>query len=179
MKSIDVGFVKIGNKEFLFVNSVGVGFDAEVAKESLKIHWLAGISKYLLSVVKTLSKYKSSLMRIELDNRVIEQKTFLVAIGNGISSGGGFLLTPHALLDDGALDVRIASDLSIPKVLQILPKAINGTHEKYSEVLMTKSRNINIQSESPVLIHRDGEVSVSRITEIAVRTMARCLKVTA
>jgi diacylglycerol kinase (ATP) len=178
VRPIDVGSIQVDNKEILFVNSVGIGFDAEVAKESMKIHRLKGISKYLLSVVKTLSKYESSMMRIDLDDRVIEQRTFLIAIGNGISSGGGFVLTPHALLDDGTLDVCLASDLSILKVLKILPRAINGTHEKYPEVVMTKSKNIKIQSETPVLIHRDGEVSNSRVSEIAISVRPGGLKVT-
>ncbi len=179
VRSIDVGSIQVNNGEILFVNSVGVGFDAEVARESRKIHRLKGISKYLLSVIRTLSMYKSSMMRIELDDRVVEQNTFLVAIGNGVSSGGGFLLTPHALLDDGTFDVCTASALSIPKVFQILPRAINGTHEKHREVLMTKSKHIKIQSEDPVLIHRDGEVSDSRVNEIVVHVLPGLLKVTA
>lgn len=179
VKSIDVGSIRIDGNELIFVNGVGVGFDAEVARESKKIRRLKGLSKYLLSVARTLSKYKSGLMRIELDDRTIEQRTFLVAIGNGVSSGGGFLLTPHALLDDGILDVCIVSDVSIPKVLQVLPRVLNGTHEKHPEVFMTKTKHIKIQSEIPVSIHRDGEVPNSRVSEIAVHLMQGRLKVTA
>ena len=87
-----------------------------------------------------------------------EQKTFLVAIGNGVSAGGGFLLTPHALLNDGILDVCVVSNVSIPKVMQLLPRVLNGTHEKHPEVSMTKTKQIKIQCEAPVSIHRDGEV---------------------
>jgi YegS/Rv2252/BmrU family lipid kinase len=177
VRAIDVGTIQIDNKKLFFVNGVGVGFDAEVAKESLNIYRLKGLSKYLLSVIRTLSKYKSSLMKIELDDCVIEQKTFLIAIGNGVSSGGGFLLTPHALLDDGILDACIVSDVSIPKVLQVLPRVLNGTHEKHPEVTMTKTRHIKIWSESPVLIHRDGEVSSSRVNDIEVQVVPGSLKV--
>jgi len=179
VRSIDVGSIQIDKRELFFVNGVGVGFDAEVAKEGSNIHHLKGLSKYLLAVVKTLSKYKSSLMKIELDNRTIEQKTFLIAIGNGVSSGGGFLLTPHALLDDGIFDACIACDISIPKVLQILPRALNGSLEKRREVFMTKSKHIKIQSETPVLIHRDGEVSPSKVNDIAIKIIPGSLKIMA
>ncbi|HUI30821.1 MAG TPA: diacylglycerol kinase family protein [Candidatus Acidoferrales bacterium] len=179
IKSIDIGSVQMDGREALFVNGVGVGFDAEVAKESLSIHGLKGISKYLLAVAKTLRNYKSSFMKIELDDRLIEQRTFLVAIGNGISAGGGFLLTPHALLDDGILDVCMACELSIPKVMRILPRAINGTLEKRREVLMTRTTHIRIQSETPVSIHRDGEVSNLKVGEIAVQIIPGSLKVIA
>jgi len=179
VKPIDVGSVQIDHKNLFFVNGVGVGFDAEVAFESLNVHRLKGLSKYLLSVMRTLSKYKSSLMRIELDDFMIEQKTFLIAVGNGVSSGGGFLLTPHALLDDGVLDACIVSDVSIPKVLQVLPRVLNGTHEKHPEVTMTKTKHIKIWSESPVLIHRDGEVSDTKVNDIEVRVVPGSLNVIA
>ncbi len=179
IRRIDVGSIQIDAAEYLFVNGVGIGFDAEVAKESFTIHHLKGISKYLLAVAKTLSKYKSSLMKIELDDRTIEQETFLVAIGNGVSSGGGFLLTPHAILDDGIFDACIVSDVSIAKALRILPRVLNGTHEKHHEVFLTKTKHITIHSESPVSIHRDGEVSLSKANDIEVQIVPNSLRVTA
>jgi YegS/Rv2252/BmrU family lipid kinase len=178
VRSIDVGSVQMDNKEFLFVNGVGVGFDAEVARATQSIHRFQGISKYLLAVVKTLSKYKSSFMEIELDDRAIEQKTFLVAIGNGISSGGGFLLTPDAVLDDGFLDACIVSDVSVPTVLQVLPRVLNGSHVKHPKVLMARAKRIVIRSDTPVAIHRDGEVRLANVDGLSVRIMPDSLKIT-
>ena len=179
VRPIDTGALRLNDEEFIFVNGIGIGFDAEVAKESLNIRWLSGISRYLLAVGKTLSRYKSSSMRIELDEKTVEQRTFLIAIGNGISAGGGFLLTPHAILDDGMLDACIVSDVSIPKVMQVLPRVLNGTHERHKEVLMTKTKQLKIQSESPVAVHRDGEVCSSRVHDIWVRIVPASLKVIA
>ncbi|MFZ1082557.1 MAG: diacylglycerol kinase family protein [Candidatus Kryptoniota bacterium] len=186
VKSIDTGALRIDNRELFFVNGVGVGFDAEVARESLKVRHIKGISRYLYAVVKTLSKYKSSLMKIELapdpssgGSGMIEQKTFLIAIGNGLSAGGGFLLTPNAVLDDGLLDTCIVSDVSIPRVLHLLPDVLNGTHGKHHEVTMTKMKRIRIQSETPVSIHRDGEVLLERLNDLAVQIIPGSLKIMA
>ncbi len=184
VKSIDIGALRIDNEELLFVNGVGVGFDAEVARESLGVRHLKGIARYLYAVVKTLSKYKSCTMKIELvgdpaceDGRVIEQKTFLIAIGNGVSAGGGFLLTPNAVLDDGLLDTCIVSDVSIPRVIHLLPDVLKGTHGKHREVMMTKMKRIRIQSEVPVSIHRDGEVSLAKVNDVIVYIIPGCLKI--
>lgn len=179
VKSIDIGSISIGGKDFVFVNGIGAGFDAEVARETLNINRLRGISRYLYAVIKTLSKYKSSLMKIEIDGRAVEQKTFLVAIGNGISAGGGFLLTPHALLDDGLLDICAVSDVSVARVLRLIPKVIKGMHEKYPEVSMNKAKHIRIQSETPVSIHRDGEVSLEKVNDIDVHIIPQGLKIIA
>ncbi|HEY9164991.1 MAG TPA: diacylglycerol kinase family protein [Candidatus Kryptonia bacterium] len=177
IKSIDVGNLRMEGKDFFFVNSVGVGFDAEVARESLRVHRIRGIAKYLLALVKTLSKYKSAQMKIDVDGRSINLKTFLVAIGNGTSAGGGFMLTPEAVLDDGLFDACIVSDVSIPRVLRVLPSVLNGTQAKHPEVTMLRSSSIKIESESPVSIHRDGEIPPNRVDKLEVRVIPKGLNI--
>ncbi len=177
VRSIDVGMLTLEKKDLLFVNGIGVGFDAEVARESLGVHRLKGLSRYLYALLRTLSKYKATQMRIELDDQVVEQKTFLAAIGNGISAGGGFLLTPHALLDDGLLDVCLVSDVSIGRVVQVIPSVLKGTHGKHAEVAMQKARRISIQTEDAVSIHRDGEVPANKVNEFQMRIEPGSLKI--
>lgn len=179
IKLIDVGTVQIDKQELLFVNGVGIGFDAEVARESLNVHRLKGIYRYLYALVKTLSKYKAGRMRIEVNDSVIDEKTFLIAIGNGVSAGGGFLLTPHAVLDDGLLDACIVKDLSISRIIQVLPSVLNGTHAKYPEVSMLRTDKMRIKSEIPVSVHRDGEIPPNKVTDLEVRVRPRSLKILA
>ncbi len=168
VRTIDVGSLLMNGKDTLFVNGVGVGFDAEVARQSFNTPRLKGLSRYLYAVFKTLSKYQASEMRIELDGEVISQRTFLVAIGNGISAGGGFLLTPNAELDDGFLDTCIVSDVSIPRVLQVMPSVLKGTHAKHKEVSLNRAKRIRIESETPLALHRDGEIPSSKATKIEI-----------
>jgi diacylglycerol kinase (ATP) len=177
VKSIDTGVLTLDNRELLFVNGIGIGFDAEVARESLGVHRLGGMPRYLYALVKTLAGYRSAQMRIELDDRVVEGKTFLVAIGNGISAGGGFLLTPHARLDDGLLDVCLVSNVSRARVIQLLPSVLNGTHEKHPEATMVQARSIRVKSETPVAIHRDGEVPPGKVNDIEMHVEPGCLQV--
>lgn len=175
VRAIDVGMLTMKKQDLIFVNGIGIGFDAEVARESLNVHKLKGLSRYLYSVLKTLYRYKATQMKIKLDERVIEGKTFLAAIGNGISAGGGFLLTPHAALDDGLLDACIVSDVSVLRALQVIPSVLKGKHTKQPEVTMERARVIRIESETPVSIHRDGEVPLERIDTFEMRIEPRCL----
>lgn len=175
VRAIDVGVVTLKKEDLIFVNGIGVGFDAEVARESLNVHKLRGLSRYLYSVLKTLYRYKATEMKIRLDERVIEGKTYLAAIGNGISAGGGFLLTPNAVLDDGLLDACIVSDVSIGRVLQVMPSVLKGNHAKHPEVTMERARIIRVESETPVSIHRDGEVPADKVESFEMRIEPRCL----
>lgn len=177
VKSIDVGMLSITGRDFVFVNGIGIGFDAEVARESMNLHKLKGLSSYLYAVVKTLTKYKATRMKIKLGDRMVEGKTFLVAIGNGISAGGGFLLTPDAVLNDGLLDACIVSDVSVGRALRLIPSVIKGAHGKHPEVTFGKAERILIESDVPVSIHRDGEVPIERFDKFEMRIDPSSLKI--
>ncbi len=147
---------KLGER--FFINGVGIGFDATTADESRKIKHLRGIPLYLLALLKTLSKYESPEMEVYIDGKLVKDRIFLVAIGNGASAGGGFLLTPHAKIDDALLDVCVVNDLSILRILQVLPTVLKGKHIHYPEVRMFKAREIEIRSNSNLTMHADGEI---------------------
>ena len=151
--------------------------DAEVARESLNVHRLRGLSRYFYSVIRTLYKYKAAQMRIKLDERIIEGKTYLAAVGNGISAGGGFLLTPDAVLDDGLLDACIVSDVSVARVLQVIPSVLRGKHARHPEVIMARAKTIRVESERPVSIHRDGEVPAERVDAFEMLSQPRGLNI--
>ncbi|MGC8595607.1 MAG: diacylglycerol/lipid kinase family protein [Candidatus Kryptoniota bacterium] len=169
IKRIDVGTINLGNRDYVFVNGVGIGFDAEVARQSEHFRRLKGLPRYLAALIKTLKSYRSTRMNLEIDGQVARDgQTFLVAIGNGTSAGGGFLLTPDAKLDDGLLDVCAVNEVSIPRVIQVLPSVLNGTHLKHPEVSMYKAHHIKIISDDPVAIHRDGEIAPARVQEFTV-----------
>ncbi len=177
VKTIDVGTLNLKGRELIFVNGIGIGFDAEVARESFNVHKLRGLSRYLYSVVKTLYKYKSIRMRIKLDEQIVEGKTFLVAVGNGVSAGGGFLLTPAAVLNDGLLDACIAADMSTSRILRVLPSALKGTHGQHPEVTFGRAKQLLIECETPVSIHRDGEVPFERFDRFEMRVDPQSLKI--
>ena len=159
----DVGIIRFidefGNSgERFFINGVGVGFDAVVANESRKIKHLRGILLYLLALLKSLKDYETPEMEVYIDGKKIKEKIFLVAVGNGKSAGGGFLLTPDAKINDALLDVCLVSDLSILRVLQVLPTVLKGKQIQYPEVTMFKAKEIEISSNSNLTMHADGEI---------------------
>ena len=82
---------------------------------------------------------------------------FLVEVGNGFSVGGGFLLTPDAVVDDGLLDVCLVDRVSTKRVLQVLPKAFTGAHVCEPEVTIRRARRVTIRSEAPLPVQADGE----------------------
>ncbi|MEW6095017.1 MAG: diacylglycerol kinase family protein [bacterium] len=155
VKKIDVGVV---NNRY-FVNGVGIGFDAQVAKERLKYKgMLSGLGLYLYAVMKTLFKYKSIQANIKLDDKEININLLLIAIGVGKRCGGGFLLTPEAELDDGLFDVCVIQQIGKLKALCSLPKTLKGIHTTMPEVNMYRAKQIIVNLPVPLTGHVDGEI---------------------
>lgn len=104
---------------------------------------------------------------------------FLVEVGNGFSVGGGFLLTPDAVVDDGLLDVCLIGPISMPRVLRLLPSVFSGGHVGEPEVTMRRARRVTIRSASPLPVQADGEVLSTRAHVLDVAVLPGALQVLA
>lgn len=179
---IDIGKVKTNrlnqeHNERFFINSIGIGFDATVAIESKKINFLRGIPLYLTAVIRSMIKYKTPNFLLNIDNFITKSKYFLIAIGNGISSGGGFKLTPDAKLNDSKLDVCYVEDLNIFKIIKMLPSSIKGTHRRYKEVHYKKAEHLKIFSNNNFNVHADGEIVGYNVNNVEVKIIPNQIQV--
>lgn len=89
-RSIDIG--QAGNR--YFQNGLGIGFDAWVVQETMKVHKLRGTAIYLYSVLRTIYSYTPPLVEIKYNDVCREEKFYMITVGNGISLGGGFKTNP-------------------------------------------------------------------------------------
>ncbi|MBZ0267319.1 diacylglycerol kinase family lipid kinase [bacterium] len=160
-----------------FVNSLGLGFEAQVTIESTRIRGLRGFSVYLAAVVRALAGLRCPELVIRVDGREIAGPRLLVSIGNGPRVGGGFLLTPDAVNSDGVLDVCIVDGMNRLRVLRTLPRAISGTHVTAPGVSMTRGRIVEFSSPDGFPFHADGEVIDVDRNELRVEIVPGALRV--
>lgn len=183
IKKIDIGKVTFKNansnklKEHLFINNLGIGFDAYVGYLNMHDKLLKGISSYVLAVFKALIKYKMLECDILFNDKIFSGKKLMITIGNGISSGGGFYLTPNAIIDDELLDISIFEKLSRFKLLKVLPKALLNKLETVSEAKMYNSKRVEIKLKEPYFMHCDGEVISNNVTSATVKCLPSALKI--
>ena len=176
-RTIDLGRITGRIGERYFVNAVGIGFDAMVGAEKEKVIFFRGFSAYLWGLVKTFFRYRSPVMRICFEDQQIERKILMATIGNGTCCGGGFYLTPDAVLDDGLLDLCVVRHLSRFRLLWHLPKVLKGTHTGLDEVTMARCRAITVESDVPLMIHADGEIWPEKPTRVDIEIVPKALKV--
>lgn len=153
-----------------FINALGIGFDAAVAVDVSRRRFGSGMLPYLLAVLRVLRNYRSVPSTTILQNRELTASLFLACIGNGTTSGGGFMLTPRARVDDGVLDLCHVREVGIGRVLQVLPRALRGTHIHAPEVTYHQGAHLDIRLDYPLPVHVDGEI----LTHRARRVIASC-----
>ncbi len=156
-KRIDVGQIITEKYNKFFVNAVGIGFDAMVGYETNQIKFIDGGIKYYLALIHSLFSYKPQELRIDFDGNSFKKKTFLFTVGNGRRTGGAFLLTPGALLDDAFFDLCLVDEVSIPTILKALPLVLKGSHDSVKQVKFYRAKTVNISSENDIFVHYDGE----------------------
>ncbi len=167
IRRIDAGQVSVGvyaNGSInyapgrMFVNGVGVGFDAAVAYRTTQIRYLSGTALYLLAVLQTIGGFQPPRFRVQVDDTSWDAKNLLIATGNGKCAGGGFYLTPDAEIDDGFLDVCAIGNVSLLKVLRLIPSVMKRKQIQDEQVKYLRAKKIELSSSDHFAVHADGEI---------------------
>lgn len=153
VKKIDVGEVN-GRR---FINVMGLGFEGRANDIGKMLSYLHGTPKYLIAIGATYLTYRRMPLKIKFNDIVIDEKVFLLSIGNGWNVGGGLQLTPKAILDDGLFDVGYLQNITRFRILQVFTKLYDGSIDTVPEVEMYKAKSLTIESEKPIPAHIDGE----------------------
>lgn len=142
-----------------FANAAGVGFDADVARATnrLKEEGRKGRLLYLLSIVKTLAVYRSSVAKVQIDGVEYGGDFFSVTLGIGRYNGGGMMQTPNALPGDGLFDVTLIGKVSRLNVLWNVFKLYNGDILRHSKIVGHKATSVRITAKPSFNLEVDGE----------------------
>ena len=143
-----------------FHNFAGVGFDAYVVERtaSAKVY---GQIAYLLVMLRCLFSYKLPVLRITLDNAVVEIPCYLTLTGIGQYGGGGMKLTPGAKPDGPTFFTSIAKNFSKLDVFRHIAKLYDGTFLKLDKAEAHRSRHVRIEIVSAteeVYMEADGDI---------------------
>lgn len=157
---MDVG--EVNGRHFL--NSLGVGIDANIAAaaERLKrlpfmqgqtLYWTASLSELLLHY------NRCPQLTVTYDDQVVPSRLFaLAAIGIGPTYGGGFRMNPDADPTDGYFDLCMIWKPSLLRALRLLPVIEKGQHLSQPEVTHVRVRHVILEARQPIHAHLDGEV---------------------
>ncbi len=175
-RTVDVGLVKGGMfpQGRFFGNGVGIGFDAVVGFEAMKMKRIQGFLNYLLAALKTIFLYyQAPLLKIDYDDVSSEQLSLMVSIMNGRRMGGGFWMAPEAKIDDGLFDLCIAGQVSKLAILALIPRFMQGTQASHPAVNTGRTNRIEVTALEGLLpAHADGETICTEGKQLTVELLA-------
>lgn len=162
-----------------FVNGLGVGIDAQVARDVFMMERAHGAAAYIYTAIKQVFRFKAFPAKLAGADWEAEYNLLSLALANGKYCGGGFKLTPRANLNDGLIDVAAIEDFPRLERFIRLPQARNGTHLKLSKVHYRQEKFITVSSPVQLVAHIDGEPYRLPKGEFTVRAVPHALHVIA
>ncbi|MBL1078544.1 YegS/Rv2252/BmrU family lipid kinase [Nocardia sp. 2] len=155
-RTIDLGAVETesGKSPTWFATVTGTGLDARVTLRANHMSWPKGPLRYTAAALIELAGKLAVPYRIELfgspdhpDGTVIELPAVMVAVGNTRTYGGGMLICPDALIDDGLLDLTVVGAMSRLDMLRLLPALSSG--KRIDHPATTQYRAARIKLTAP------------------------------
>ncbi len=180
-RAIDVGRVTGGlyPQGRYFGNGVGIGFDAVVGFEALKLKRLTGFPSYIVAALKTMFLYyRAPRVRIEYDGQTLTQPSLMVSTMNGRRLGGGFMMGPNARPDDGLFDLCIVGQVSRAHILALIPHFMNGTQAAQPSIQTARARSVTVTAlEGSLPAHGDGETLCTEGHELAMELLPHQIEI--
>ncbi|MFN5213684.1 MAG: diacylglycerol/lipid kinase family protein [Bacteroidota bacterium] len=141
------------------VSMCGIGFDAFIAREAniKKKSGRRGKLIYLTAALRAIRRYRPVNIQFHY-NGINRTETMLsMALGIHKTNGGGLMQCPHAVPDDGFIAVTLIRPLTLPDVLQALPKLFTGKLHTHKKVEVFQTKMITLESAVTVPVETDGE----------------------
>lgn len=160
---VDLGVVECSSNgqrvKRVFVNSAGVGLDAEIVRATDRgFKAFGGAPAYFLGSLRTILTHRNRQVSMTIDGVRDEKRVCAVLTSNCRYSGGGMLPAPNADPADGLLDVLIVGDMSRPDLLWSLPRIYNGRHLTHPKISLKRAKDIEVRSSETMLLQADGEL---------------------
>ncbi|SET82296.1 lipid kinase, YegS/Rv2252/BmrU family [Oceanobacillus limi] len=150
-----------------FVNSIGFGFDAEIAnianqswyKKVLNLFRLGSFS-YAIALIHVLFQFRPFKVEIEMNNRkrVIEQ-CWMITIANHMYYGGGMKIIPNAKIQPTTFPVLLIHRISKWKILGMFITVFTGKHVNFKEVELLEASKVSILTEENIHYQVDGQTN--------------------
>ena len=151
----DVG--DFGGRRFSYVASFGA-FTKSSYSTPQNVKNALGHTAYVLSGIQELSQLRTTHMRLELDEEIIEDDFLFGAISNSTSVGGILTLDPKQVdLQDGKFELFL---VRVPRNLTELSECIQALqNQKYncSAITFRSTCRVKVSSNAPLTWTLDGE----------------------
>jgi diacylglycerol kinase (ATP) len=158
--AVDVGLLN----DRYFINVSAGGFIAEVSDAvNPQLKTLAGKFAYLLGGAQVLFDYEEVGVQVRVTGErgqvsELAMGLEMFAVCNSRRLGGGQMMAPRALINDGLLDLCLFAAMPMIDFLTLLPRVSSGTHLDDERVTYLRASELEMRFDRPIKVNTDGEV---------------------
>ena len=153
-------------KPFICLNASTMGIGGEtagrVAAQGKFMRNFSGEFRFVFAAVGALAAWRERRVIVTVDGRTIADGPMnLIAVANGLYCGGGMMMSPEARINDGKLDVIMASGLSRANVVTELSRIHTGGHVNNPKVTIAQGTIVRIETlwlKDGMPLEADGNV---------------------
>jgi diacylglycerol kinase (ATP) len=164
-RTIDLGRLELttdaGPRVRHFANVASCGLSAAVARAANRTtKVLGGPLSFKLAAVRSLLGWRDQRIRWRVDGGAWEEGPVTAfAVCNARYFGGGMMVAPEAVLDDGLLDVTIWRGYGLIDFARHQRKIYDGRHVALPGTRTLRARTVDLEpvDGAPVLLEVDGE----------------------
>ena len=145
----------------LFLNTSGGGYVAEVSVNvTPQLKTYTGRLAYIIGGAQALFEYEPvrATVTTEPGHMRLGLGLYAFAVCNSRLIGGGRLIAPHAIIDDGLLDVCLIESMTAVEFVALGRKVADGGHVDDPRVRYVQASSIIIELDRETKINTDGEV---------------------
>lgn len=153
--AVDVG--RSGDRAFMNVATGGFGTEVTV-NTNPKLKRLLGGAAYFITGLGRFSELEPVPVRLRGPDLDWEGKLLVLAVGNARQAGGGHVLCPDAVLDDGLLDIGVLPDVAEDQQSQAISALMtHGMQAVKDAALYWRVPWIEIEAPKGIYVNLDGE----------------------
>lgn len=145
----------------VFVNTSGGGFVAQVSESvTPAMKTIGGRLAYLIGGAQALMEFEPVRMTLSAEPGPVRfgSGMYAFAVCNSRFIGGGKLIAPHAVIDDGLLDVCVIDDMPALEFVTLLRRVAQGSHVDDPRVRYLQASAARLDFERVINVNTDGEV---------------------
>lgn len=155
--AVDIG--RVNDRWFLNVSAGGFIADvSDAVRPQLKT--VLGKLAYLVGGAQVLLDYAPIDARLtqDADRQPSDVSLLAFAVCNSRMIGGGRLIAPHAVIDDGWLDVCLIHAMPALEFIALLRQVSSGEHVEDERVTYFRTQALDLTFAEPIRINTDGQV---------------------
>jgi diacylglycerol kinase family enzyme len=118
---------------------------------------LGGKATFFYALTRVFLEWENTEVTVRLDSGERKGRMHDVVVANGVWHGGGMMLAPGAVPDDGLFDVVLIGDIGKADFLTTAPKIYKGKHVSHPKVEVVRSARVGVDAVERLPIEVEGE----------------------